>query len=197
MKKLLLILCLILATMLVNCSTGTNPNSTNATESAKKDVATNLEAEIDRPIASTDCPEPGYDKSIPEHKFSCEYQLAILKFAPENIAASKDKFGNWFGRVVAFGYVINVNGTKLFEEKNDTNGITQDEFRRKLREGEIRLIKYSTNFNKVGRYDPQTKAFDASVEIEAVGLSSFTNGVHTVTYKVKDAGWEATEITIK
>jgi hypothetical protein len=162
----------------------------------KNIVASNPAAEIDKGLALNPCPEAGYDQTNSAHKFSCEFQQAILKFSSENNV--KDNFGNWFGRMVAFGYVVDVKGTKI-QEFNDASNVTHDEFRQKLRDKVIKIKTYSTNFKKVIiAPDPNDKKYQlitAEVTIHWDGIP--LNGTYNVTYKVKDAGWEAAEVKIE
>ncbi len=140
--------------------------------------------------------DTNYKPHHPGHQFCCEFQRAILKFATDDSANIKDAYGNWFGRMVAFKYEVDILG-KIFKEDNNNAGHNEDEFRQKLRERKIWIKEYRHYFRSVEPEDPTqiTNTIKARVRI-VTGGELILNGDYDVTYTVQNAGFEATKIEV-
>ncbi len=117
------------------------------------------------------------DKSNAYQLYCWEFQQSLLNFAKDD--------GNWFGRLIAFDVEIYT-----------PNGVfDQDRFTASLRDGNIRIVKWETNFSKVqfipddpkleGDYKPGRITTEATI----VGRvdNEQLNGVYTIGHNVKPA----------
>ncbi len=139
------------------------------------------------------CYHPGYVESNAHHKFCCHFQRAILKFASNDPKFRTDVFGNWFGRMITFGYKVSGMAGSFAEINNELSGVNEDEFRRQLRDEEIRIEEYDTDFSSL---NVSGNKISVAVKIKTSG-NVILNGQYAVTYTVQNDPLMANSIDIK